>query len=83
MIVLKKLHINISKRINVYNNVLEIMLNHKTQTIIYVINLVNIIKMENINIVWIHVQKTIHSQLIQMEEIIVYQIVQLIMMDII
>ena len=43
---------------------------------------VNIIKMENINSVWIHVQEVIHSQLIQMEEIIVYQIVQLIMMDI-
>ena len=85
MIVLKKLHINISKRINVYNNVLVIMLNHKTQIIRYAMIFVNIIKMENINSVWIHVQETIHSQLIYQifKEIIVYQIVQLILTDII
>ena len=77
--------LHIQKVILVYNNVLEIMLNHKTQIIRYVIIFVNIIKMENINSVWIHVQEVIHSQLIYQihKEIIVYQIVQLIMMDII
>ena len=75
--------LHIQKVILVYNNVLVNMLNHKIQIIRYVIIFVNIIKMENINSVWIHVQEVIHSQLIQMEEIIVYQIVQLIMMDII
>ena len=77
--------LHIQKNILVYNNVQVNMLNHKTQIIRYVINLVNIIQMIIINIVWIHVQEVIHSQLIYqiLKEIIVYQIVQLIMMDII
>ena len=76
--------LHIQKNILVYNNVQVNMLNHKTQIIRYVINLVNIIQMIIINIVWIHVQEVIHSQLIYqiLKEIIVYQIVQLIMMDI-
>ena len=61
------------------------MLNQKTQIIRYAMIFVNIIKMENINSVWIHVQEVIHSQLIYqiLKEIIVYQIVQLILTDII
>ena len=43
----------------------------------FVIIIVNTIKMENINIVWIHVYLHINIQLIQMEEIIVYQIVKM------
>ena len=75
---------NILKKKFVYNNVQVIMLNQKVKIIKYVINLVNIIQMIIINIVWIHVQEVIHSQLIYqiLKEIIVYQIVQLIMMDI-
>ena len=75
---------NILKKKFVYNNVQVIMLNQKVKITRYVINLVNIIQMIIINIVWIHVQEVIHSQLIYqiLKEIIVYQIVQLIMMDI-
>ena len=76
---------NILKKKFVYNNVQVIMLNQKVKITRYVINLVNIIQMIIINIVWIHVQEFIHSQLIYQipKEIIVYQIVQLILMDII
>ena len=76
---------NILKKKFVYNNVQVIMLNQKVKIIRHVINLVNIIQLIIINIVWIHVQEFIHSQLIYQipKEIIVYQIVQLIMMDII
>ena len=75
---------NILKKKFVYNNVQVIMLNQKVKIIRHVINLVNIIQLIIINIVWIHVQEFIHSQLIYQipKEIIVYQIVQLIMMDI-
>ena len=63
---------------NVLVNVLEIMLNQKMlMQIMFVIIIVNTIKMENINIVWIHVYLHINIQLIQMEEIIVYQIVKM------
>ena len=76
---------NILKKKFVYNNVQVIMLNQKVKITRYVINLVNIIQMIIINIVWIHVQEVIHSQLIYqiLKEIIVYQIVQLILTDII
>ena len=76
--------LHIQKVILVYNNVLEIMLNHKIQIIRYAMIFVNIIKMENINSVWIHVNNHINIQLIYqiIKEIIVYQIVQLILMDI-
>ena len=50
---------------NVLVNVLEIMLNQKMlMWIMFVIIIVNIIKMENINIVWIHVYLHINIQLI-------------------
>ena len=73
------------KIINVYNNVQVIMHNQKVKIIRYVINLVNIINKENINIVCLNVLVLIIIQLIYqiIKEIIVYQIVQLILMDII
>ena len=72
------------KIINVYNNVQVIMLNQKVKITRYVINLVNIINKENINIAYLNVLVLIIIQLIYqiLKEIIVYQIVQLIMMDI-
>ena len=75
---------NILKKKFVYNNVQVIMLNQKVKIIRYVINLVNIINKENINIVCLNVLVLIIIQLIYqiLKEIIVYQIVQLIMMDI-
>ena len=76
---------NILKKKFVYNNVQVIMLNQKVKIIKYVINLVNIINKENINIVCLNVLVLIIIQLIYqiLKEIIVYQIVQLIIMDII
>ena len=75
---------NILKKKFVYNNVQVIMLNQKVKIIKYVINLVNIINRENINIAYLNVLVLIIIQLIYqiLKEIIVYQIVQLIMMDI-
>ena len=75
---------NILKKKFVYNNVQVNMLNQKVKIIRYVINLVNIINKENINIVCLNVLVLIIIQLIYqiLKEIIVYQIVQLIMMDI-
>ena len=77
-------HMNILKKKFVYNNVQVNMLNQKVKIIRYVINLVNIINKENINIVCLNVLVLIIIQLIYqiLKEIIVYQIVQLIMMDI-
>ena len=76
---------NILKKKFVYNNVQVIMLNQKVKIIKYVINLVNIINRENINIAYLNVLVLIIIQLIYqiLKEIIVYQIVQLITMDII
>ena len=76
---------NILKKKFVYNNVQENMLNQKVKITRYVINLVNIINKENINIVCLNVLVLIIIQLIYqiLKEIIVYQIVQLILMDII
>ena len=76
---------NILKKKFVYNNVQVNMLNQKVKIIRYVINLVNIINKENINIVCLNVLVLIIIQLIYqiIKEIIVYQIVQLILMDII
>ena len=76
---------NILKKKFVYNNVQVNMLNQKVKITRYVINLVNIINKENINIVCLNVLVLIIIQLIYqiLKEIIVYQIVQLIMMDII
>ena len=76
---------NILKKKFVYNNVQVIMLNQKVKIIKYVINLVNIINRENINIAYLNVLVLIIIQLIYqiLKEIIVYQIVQLIIMDII
>ena len=75
---------NILKKKFVYNNVQVIMLNQKVKITRYVINLVNIINRENINIAYLNVLVLIIIQLIYqiLKEIIVYQIVQLIMMDI-